>query len=59
VTSSPWPACRATFALLLSLLPVTAALVGALLLRQWPSSAEIVGIALVRAGVGLHQAPER
>lgn len=50
---------RATFALLLSLLPVTAALVGALVLRQWPGPAEVIGIALVCAGVGLHQAPER
>lgn len=50
---------RATFALLLSLLPVTAALVGALVLQQWPSTPEIVGIALVGVGIGLHQAPER
>jgi inner membrane transporter RhtA len=49
---------RATFALLLSLLPVTAALVGAVVLRQWPSPIEIAGILLVGIGVGLHQAPE-
>ncbi len=46
---------RATFALLLSLLPVTAALVGALVLRQWPSPAEMAGIALVGIGILLHR----
>jgi inner membrane transporter RhtA len=46
---------RATFALLLALLPATAALVGALVLRQVPSAVELVGIALVGVGVGLHR----
>ena len=47
---------RATFALLLSLLPATAALIGALVLRQIPAPAELLGIALIMAGVALHQA---
>ena len=38
---------RARFALLLALLPVTAAIVGAVTLRQAPSAAEIVGIGAV------------
>ncbi len=46
---------RAHFALLLSLLPATAALVGFVVLRQVPSAAEIAGIALVAAGVVLHR----
>jgi inner membrane transporter RhtA len=48
---------RATFALLLSLLPATAALIGAIVLRQIPSPLELLGIALVMAGVALHQEP--
>jgi inner membrane transporter RhtA len=43
------PASR--FALLLCLLPATAALVGAVLLRQVPGPSEAVGIALVVAAV--------
>jgi inner membrane transporter RhtA len=46
---------RAHFALLLSLLPATAALVGFAVLRQVPSIAEIAGIGLVAAGVVLHR----
>ena len=45
---------RATFPLLLALLPATATLIGILVLRQMPSHAEMTGIALVAAGVGLH-----
>ena len=40
---------RATFALMLALLPATAAIVGALVLRQVPSPVEMAGIALVGA----------
>ncbi|MBV9735956.1 MAG: EamA family transporter [Acidisphaera sp.] len=47
---------RASFALLLALLPATASLVGLLVLRQVPSPAEAAGIALVIAGVALHRA---
>jgi inner membrane transporter RhtA len=46
---------RATFALLLSLLPATARLIGILVLRQIPSPVEIMGIGLVVAGVALHR----
>ena len=38
---------RARFALLLSLLPATAAVIGAIILGQIPSALEAVGIALV------------
>ena len=46
---------RATFALLLSLLPATATVIGILVLRQMPSRAEALGIALVVADVALHR----
>ena len=48
---------RATFALLLSLLPVFAVLIGAIVLRQLPTLTELVGIAVVVAGVAIHQVP--
>ena len=47
---------RATFALMLSLLPATAALIGLLVLHQVPAAIEVGGIALVIAGVALHRA---
>ena len=47
---------RATFALLLSLLPATAALIGVVVLGQLPTVGEMLGIALVVVGVGLHRA---
>ena len=47
---------RATFALFLSVLPATAALIGFVVLHQVPSTAELAGIALVAAGVALHRA---
>jgi inner membrane transporter RhtA len=46
---------RATFALLLSLLPASAAAIGILLLDQVPTSREVLGIALVIGGVALHR----
>ena len=46
---------RASFALLLSLLPAVACLIGALVLRQFPSPREACGIALVIAAVALHR----
>ena len=49
---------RATFALLLSLLPAMASVIGALVLHQWPTPAEIGGIALVIGGVLLHRTPQ-
>lgn len=38
---------RARFALLLALLPATAAGIGAIMLHQWPTATELAGIALV------------
>src|SRR6266487_293013 len=49
---------RATFALLLSLLPASAALIGVVILRQIPTPVEIAGILLVAGGVALHQESE-
>ena len=49
---------RATFALLLALLPAFAALIGALVLRQIPHPIEVAGIALVVSGVAVHQERE-
>jgi inner membrane transporter RhtA len=46
---------RATFALLLSLLPAMASLIGAVVLHQLPTGAEVGGIALVIGGVLLHR----
>jgi inner membrane transporter RhtA len=46
---------RATFALLLSLLPATATAIGILLLDQIPTAHEMMGIALVIGGVALHR----
>jgi inner membrane transporter RhtA len=49
---------RATFALLLSILPATATLIGFLVLAQVPTVPELAGIALVIVGVALHRAKE-
>jgi len=49
---------RASFALLLSLLPASATVIGFLVLGQVPSVAELIGIALVIVGVALHSAVE-
>jgi inner membrane transporter RhtA len=46
---------RATYALLVALLPATATVVGVLVLRQLPSPADLAGIALVMLGVALHR----
>jgi inner membrane transporter RhtA len=50
---------RATFALLLALLPATAAIIGIVVLQQVPTTAECAGIALVVAGVALHRSEAR
>jgi inner membrane transporter RhtA len=49
---------RATFALMLSLLPAYATVIGAIVLRQIPSFIEIVGIALIMIAVAVHQPAE-
>jgi inner membrane transporter RhtA len=46
---------RSTYALFVALLPATATVVGVVVLRQFPSPADIAGIALVMLGIGLHQ----
>lgn len=46
---------RASFALMLSLLPAVAAVIGALVLAQVPSVRDCAGVALVMAGVALHR----
>ncbi len=48
---------RATFALMLSILPATATLIGALLLRQIPTLVEGAGILLVAGGIAVHKEP--
>jgi inner membrane transporter RhtA len=47
---------RATFALMLALLPAVAVVIGAVVLHQIPSVRELAGIALVIAGIAIHQA---
>ena len=47
---------RASFALLLALLPATATTIGLVVLHQVPTPADLVGIGLVVAGVALHRA---
>jgi inner membrane transporter RhtA len=46
---------RPTFALMLALLPVSATVVGAVVLRQFPTVQDVAGIALVTIGVAVHQ----
>ena len=48
---------RAKFALLLSLLPAFASVIGTVVLHQIPSTVDLVGIGLVIAGVALHHEP--
>jgi inner membrane transporter RhtA len=50
---------RASFALLLALLPASAAIIGALVLAQLPSVRDVLGIALVMAGVAVHRPSQR
>jgi inner membrane transporter RhtA len=50
---------RASFALMLSLLPVTATLIGVVVLHQIPSFADCLGIAMVVAGVAFHKPASR
>jgi inner membrane transporter RhtA len=48
---------RATYALMVSLLPATATVIGAVVLAQVPSPAEALGVGLVIAGVAIHREP--
>lgn len=47
---------RASFALLLSILPATATAIGFIVLRQVPTLPELCGIGLVIVGIALHRA---
>jgi inner membrane transporter RhtA len=49
---------RATYALMVSLLPALATVIGVIVLAQVPSAAEVAGVGLVIAGVALHRAPQ-
>ncbi len=46
---------RATYSLMVSLLPATATVVGVVVLAQIPSVLELLGVALVIAGVAIHR----
>lgn len=46
---------RATFALMLALLPATATLIAAIVLAQMPTVKDIAGVALVMAGAAVHR----
>jgi inner membrane transporter RhtA len=48
---------RATYALMVSLLPATATVIGIFVLAQVPSWTEVSGVALVIAGVAIHREP--
>jgi inner membrane transporter RhtA len=48
---------RSTYALMVSLLPATATVIGIVVLAQIPSWLEVVGVALVVAGVAVHRDP--
>lgn len=46
---------RATFAILMSILPASATVIGAIVLAQIPTLRDLAGLALVMAGVALHK----
>jgi inner membrane transporter RhtA len=48
---------RATYALMVSLLPATATVIGIAVLTQIPSLVEVAGVAFVIAGVAIHREP--
>ena len=48
---------RSTYALMVSLLPATATVIGVVVLAQVPSLDELAGVALVIAGVAVHREP--
>lgn len=50
---------RATYALLVSLLPATATVIGLLVLAQIPTPAEVLGVTLVIAAVAMHREAPR
>lgn len=48
---------RASFALLLALLPATATIIGIAVLNQIPSATDVLGVACVMIGVAFHKPP--
>lgn len=46
---------RSSFALLLALLPATATIIGVIVLAQIPSPKDVLGVAIVMAGVAIHK----
>ena len=46
---------RASFALMLALLPATATLIGIMILAQIPSGQDMIGVLLVMSGVAIHK----
>jgi inner membrane transporter RhtA len=48
---------RATYSLMVSLLPATATVIGVVVLAQIPSAVELVGVGLVIAAVAVHREP--
>lgn len=52
-------ATAATFAVLMATLPATAAVIGAVVLRQWPHGLELVGLVLVSGAIALTSARRR
>jgi inner membrane transporter RhtA len=48
---------RSTYALMVSLLPATATVIGIVVLAQVPSWSELLGVALVIVGVAVHREP--
>jgi inner membrane transporter RhtA len=49
---------RATYSLMVSLLPVTATVIGIVVLAQMPRAVEVVGVSLVVGAVALHREAE-
>jgi inner membrane transporter RhtA len=49
---------RSTYALMVSLLPATATVIGIVVLSQLPTLVEVAGVALVVAGVAVHREPD-
>jgi inner membrane transporter RhtA len=46
---------RASYSLMVSLLPATATVIGVIVLAQLPSALELLGVGLVVAGVAVHR----
>lgn len=48
---------RSSFALMLALLPASATIIGALVLGQFPSNQDLVGILIIIIGIAIHKPP--